>query len=148
MLVKPSSRLWLDASNNPICLIGRVYSLIEAGGTARSDPNFLVSEKREAVHSLVCDIRNELYDWPTAHFPQDIDVILVEAYRSRLRATLAGTPHRNAVNVRVAVHHNSNGTKQRPPYFEDHTHDPHPAYGDVRDLTMLAATIAGKFVKE
>lgn len=125
--------------------MAELHTLLDFGDLAETGFKFLLSEKREAVHRLVFDIWNDRYNCPKAPFPQDLTVVLVE---NRLRASLAGTPHRNAVNIRVAVHHNSNGDKQVPSYFEDHTQTPPPAYANVRDLSVLTATIAGRFVQE
>ena len=96
----------------------------------------LLHEIWRSIDIFVFDIRNNDYNYDTAHVRQDLSVLFVKESRLRLSMWEATTLERTKVNEGVARHHNLNGFAKHPPFIADHSDTP-PQYPNPRDASML-----------
>lgn len=98
----------------------------------------IAKELFDQVRFLVLDVRNEAFDFSTAHIEgrNDLPVVTVRLSKKKQTAQIEGAPIEREVNRRLREIYCDEGYDKTPPFVIDHTNGKVPTYLTPRSVTV------------
>ncbi|KAH8707023.1 hypothetical protein GQ44DRAFT_493386 [Phaeosphaeriaceae sp. PMI808] len=98
---------------------------------------FIAKERWDMRIFIIFDFQHVSYDPDSAHLPDQNDLPVIIVYLQQEKASFAGAPLKNRVNMQIQKLHNSTGLGSRPPFAVDHADGKVPCYPNVRDGSFI-----------
>jgi hypothetical protein len=115
-------------------IIEHALSILEIPGT---ETLYLAREDWGTTIQLVFDVFHGLYEFNNAHDVHDMTVVIVSLGKRNEKRFFAPPSLEKEINKTIAMLHNLNGWKTRPPYFANHAQGQVPVYDSPRDVDKL-----------